>query len=527
MCSMNDLDVLVVGAGPTGCMLAIELAARGLCVRIIDKAEVRPTTSRALVVQARSLELFDRHGMGEAFARRGAHAIEAEGYARRERFGRFALGDVGAPDTPFGYLLFLSQVETERALEAELARLGVAVERPVTLDTARDAGDHVDATLATPRGEEQVHARYLVGADGAHSAVRKLAGLSFDGGAYAQHFALADVRIDGAIADGAAHFFLGDPGLLVVLPIDDRGTHRLIASGFRVRENGEHHPTLAEMQAIYDEVSPVPARLSEPSWLARFRLHHRGVDRYQNGRFFVAGDAAHIHSPAGGQGMNTGLQDAANLGWKLALVIQGERASGSSTATTRSASPSVRSFLRFTDRLFRIAASDNPVVLGARNALVPFVAPRLLRSGKGRARLFRFISQLGIRYRRSPIVSEGVTNGAFVSGAVRPGDRVPDARIGETTLFALLRGTAHHVLLIGTNEGDEVRARAAQALAARFPNLELRFHALDSSELRERFGVAPGAPVQVLVRPDGYIGFRSASVDPDALISHLARAYGR
>jgi hypothetical protein len=224
--------------------------------------------------------------------------------------------------------------------------------------------------------------------------------------------------------------------------------------------------------------------------------------------------------------MNTGLQDAANLGWKLALVVQGGAGERLLDSYNAERHPVGQKLLRFTDRIFRIAASDNPVVLGARNALVPFVAPRLLRSGKGRARLFRFISQLGIRYRRSPIVSEGVTNGAFVSSAVRAGDRTPDARIGETTLFALLRGTAHHVLLIGVKEGDEMRGRAANALAARFPKLELRVHALDTSELRQRFGIAPEARVQVLVRPDGYIGFRSASVEPDALISHLARAYG-
>ncbi len=518
---MSDLDVLVVGAGPTGCMLAIELVARGLRVRIIDKAEVRPTTSRALVVHARSLELFDRHGMAEALAARGAHAIEAEGYARRERFGRFALGDVGANDTPFGYLLFLSQVETERALEKELARLGTAVERPSSLVTANDVGDHVEATIATPGGEQHLRVRYLVGADGAHSVVRKLAGLSFEGAASAQQFALADVRIDGAIADGAAHFFLGNPGLLVVLPIDAHGTHRLIASGFHAQGDDESDPTLAEMQSLYDEVSPVPARLVSPSWLARFRLHHRGVDRYRSSRLFVAGDAAHIHSPAGGQGMNTGLQDAANLGWKLALVAQGAAGDALLDSYNAERFPVGRMLLRFTDRLFRVAASSNPFVLGARNALVPLVAPRVLRSAAGRARLFRFVSQLGIRYRGSPIVSEGATDGAFSPKAVRPGDRSPDARVGETTLFTALRGTEHHVLLIGAAAGDAARAR--EALAARFPKIDLRVHALDSLELRERFGVTSAA--QFLVRPDGYVGFRSAGVDPAALIGHLARAY--
>jgi 2-polyprenyl-6-methoxyphenol hydroxylase-like FAD-dependent oxidoreductase len=517
---MSEVDVLVVGAGPTGCMLGIELASRGIRVRVIDKAEARPTTSRALVVQARSMELFDRHGLAADLVSRGAHAIDIEGYVRRERFGRFTIGEVGASDTPFGYLLFLSQVETERALEAALARLGTAVERPSILLSAHDAGDHVDATLATPRGEEHVRARYLVGADGAHSVVRKLAGLSFEGAAYPQTFALADVRVDGPIADGAAHFFFGSPGLLVVLPIDAHGTHRLIASGFKLRGEGDADPTLAEMQAIYDEVSPVASRFHDPSWLARFRLHHRGVDRYRHGRLFVAGDAAHIHSPAGGQGMNTGLQDAANLGWKLALVLRGAASDALLESYHAERYPVGRMLLGFTDRLFRVAASANPLLLGVRNAIVPFVAPRFIGRPAGRARLFRFISQLGIRYRRSAVVAEG-PGGAFASKSVRPGDRMPDARIGETTLFTMLRGTSHHLIMVG-GDGASL-ARAAAALEARFPKIEMRVHAVDSGELRERLGVI--APAQVLVRPDGYVGFRAPGHDASAVIAHLVRTY--
>ncbi|MCB9793804.1 MAG: FAD-dependent monooxygenase, partial [Alphaproteobacteria bacterium] len=418
--------VLIAGAGPTGQALSLALSAMGVPHRLIDALPERTPHSRALVLQARSLELLSAYGLAEGLLREGQTGVEARIYVNRELAALVPLSDFAIGDTAYPFPLVVSQERTEAALDAGLAARGVTVERPVRLvDFSQDAeGVHARLEHADGR-EEALRVQWLVGCDGAHSVVRKGAGLSFEGAAYPQDFMLADVHVDWELPDDRVCVFLRSGGTLAVLPFKEPGLVRLIAT--RASEaTADQEPTLEEFEAIFREAVPGEVRLHDPVWVSRFRLHHRGVDRYRAGRVFVAGDAAHIHSPAGGQGMNTGIQDALNLGWKLGLVCLGEADEALLESYDAERAPVGRRLLGWTDRAFSLASSDNVLIAAARSLLVPWLAPKLTADPARRARVYRFVSQLSIRYRESPLALawEGPRPEGFSQGPA-PGDRGP------------------------------------------------------------------------------------------------------
>ncbi|HRI52169.1 MAG TPA: FAD-dependent monooxygenase, partial [Pseudomonadota bacterium] len=399
-------QVLISGAGPTGLMLAGQLVARGIRCRIIDKAAVRSPHSRALVVQPRTLELLDQMGLTEALIAEGQPTPQVAVYLNHRRVVELDISDTGLTDTAYPFLLFVSQVETERVLERYLTEHGVQVERPLELVSFKSDAGKVTAQLQHGDGrKETVQAAYLIGCDGAHSAVRKGLGLKFEGEAYEQDFVLADVDIDWPIGHQQLTISLGDDGVFVVFPMKGERAYRIIAARAGAPKADAGEPTLEELQALAAARSPVPLTLSCPRWLARFRLHHRAVERYSAGRGFVAGDAAHIHSPAGGQGMNTGIQDAANLAWKLALVLRGEAPESLLDSYNDERWPVGQALLRTTDRMFSVGTTRNRLLIGARNLLVP-LAGKVMQSRTLRQRMFRFVGQLGIAYPTSRIVDE-------------------------------------------------------------------------------------------------------------------------
>ncbi|APR75723.1 2-polyprenyl-6-methoxyphenol hydroxylase [Minicystis rosea] len=535
-------DVLVIGAGPTGLTLGLELLARGVACRVIDKAPVASDKSRALAVQARTLEHLAKRGAARELVARGREGMHVELFVRRRKAFEAELGDIGADDTQYPFLLFISQAETEDVLRQHLEREGGRVERGVEATALRVDEDGVVVELRRNDSIEKVRARYVVGCDGAHSMVRKSAGLRFEGGAYEQDFVLADVAIDWDMPEGHLAFFLGDEGLLVAFPFREPGFHRLIAT----RTSGkatDAEPTLPELQTLLDRMSPVAARLRDPRWIARFRLHHRGVDRYREGRLFVAGDAAHIHSPAGGQGMNTGIQDAVNLGWKLALVVAGRAPEALLDSYHAERHPVGQRLLSFTDRLFTFASSRSRLLVALRNALAPVVIPQVLGRDALRRRAFRFVSQLAIKYPQSPIVAERIegANATFREGP-RAGARAPDGPVaGGGMLLDRLGGTSHHLLVFGGPKAGAVTApetmlAALTARGAEFaavhriighapPNGNQGALVDESGVLHRRYGLE--GPGHYLVRPDGYIAFRAPGLEPGALADYLNRMYPR
>jgi 2-polyprenyl-6-methoxyphenol hydroxylase-like FAD-dependent oxidoreductase len=537
-------EVLVVGAGPTGLTMASQLAARGVGCRIIDEAPERSDKSRALVVHARTLELFQKMGISEELVSRGRRTIKATPFVNGRRAVDVEFGDIGVDDTPYPFILFVSQAETERTLEKHLAGLGVEVERPVELLFFEEKAEGIEARLRHADGsEETARVRYIVGADGAHSAVRKGAGLSFEGDAYPQDFVLADVDIEWDGEEDRMYFFLSQKGLLVAFPLAGPSTHRLISTRVEEPSPEAGDPTLEDFQRLANDLSAIPMRLRNPSWLSRFHLHHRGVDRYRAGRAFVAGDAAHIHSPAGGQGMNTGIQDAYNLAWKLALVVEGRAPDSILDSYHDERHPVGRVLLRTTDRMFNVAATHNPLFIAARNFLAPRILPWFMGERSRRARTFRFISELGIKYPDSPIVGDELNGGdkAFRRGP-GAGHRAPDGPlrpVGEerdATLFSRLDEVPHHLLLFG-GRGDfreEVSELIAEYGGGIQPHLifagdpgevgaEIPAYVDETGTLRERYGIAGTG--YYLIRPDGYVAFRAPGADLGPLRAYLKRVF--
>jgi 2-polyprenyl-6-methoxyphenol hydroxylase-like FAD-dependent oxidoreductase len=527
----NDdlLDVLVVGAGPTGLTLAAQLRAFGAGVRIVDRQLDRVHESRALAVQPRTLEVLRALGVAENLVARGNDAVWVKLHAGG-RVVRVRLFGLGLDDTAFPFLLFVSQAETEQVLGDHLATGGIPVERGVELVGFHADPDAVTSTLRHRDGRtEQVRARYLVGCDGAASTVRRGAGIPFKGGAYPQTFALADLEVDGLDRD-AAHAFLGQVGIMLFFPLGRPASWRMLAMHPTLKGRREPaRPSLEELQALADAFTGGGARLRDPVWRTYFGLQHRHAVRYRHGRVFLAGDAAHVHSP-GAQGMNTGIQDAWNLGWKLALVGRGVAEETLLDSYDAERRPVGGFVVRFTDRAFSVATSTNPLIRALRTRLVPAGLPLALRFDRAVAYGFRTVSQLSIGYRNSPAAEEGRPG---LRRGPRAGDRLPDARIArdgqECWLGEALARPGFHLLLCGPPA--DWHASQLTAMRQRYPDTLAVHHltrAAAPGALHDlhgqgfaRLGVDGNA--EYLIRPDGHIGYRCGGDDLAGLQRYLAR----
>lgn len=538
------LDVLIVGAGPTGLTLAAQLHAFGARFRIIDRNPDRVHESRALAVQARSLEVLQALGLGETLVTRGNPGVRLSIHFEGAKAVTVGLADFGPADTRFPFILFVSQTQTEAVLGDHLAAMGVTVERGHELVRLTPGSDEVCCVIRDRQGQEkQVRTRYVVGCDGAHSTVRKEAGIQFQGAAYLQDFVLGDVEVDGALERDTLHAFPGSRGVAMFFPLGSPATWRIIAMAGSapdpVRPGADTTAgpmtsdlSLPELQRIVDGATGGQLRLRDPVWLTHFHLHHRQARRYRAGRVFLAGDAAHIHSPVGAQGMNTGIQDAWNLGWKLALVARGAAYPSLLDSYEAERWPVGRVLLRSTDRVFALftrVMSAASFAAWVRRTVGPWMLPRVLGSRRLRAILFRFVSQLGIRYRSSPAVMEGRPR---LPAGPRAGDRLPDAPVTRdgrpSFLLQELCSGCLHLLLCG----EDWEPTAVADLLERYPGI------VDAQLLsrRGRTGLVDGAgealgrlgvgaatdAAQYLVRPDGHIGFRCAGRDLREVERYLA-----
>lgn len=538
MNEITTVDVLVVGAGPTGLMLASALHAFGVRTRVVDRLIDRAHESRALVVHARSLEILRDLGVDEALLRRGNKAMRVAVHRSAKRRFVITFDDIGAIDTEFPFILFISQAETEAVLSDHLASVGQRVDRGVEVTSlvAEEAGV-LCTLLHLDGGEERLRATFVAGCDGAHSFVRKAAGIPFKGDVYPQTFVLGDVEVDGAVVPNALNLFFGQNGVAAFFPLGRPRTWRMIGItppevGAEINPTDRPQLTLEELQRIADISVPIPLRLRDPDWLANFRLHHRQAEHYRAGRFFLVGDAAHVHSPAGGQGMNTGLQDAWNLGWKLGLVVRGVGKDRLLDSYEAERQPVGKFLLRYTDRLFggfTRVAKGGLIAKVFRVIFAGIILPRAMSSPKRRARAFRIISQLGIRYRASPIIQEGeprLKNGAHA------GDRFPDAPVTvrgkASSLHRELGGPKFHLLLCGPETAWD---------GAVILQLEKRYGALLSIRHLSRTGSdsilqdPTGSALALLgvrdqaiyvIRPDGHVSYRCAGTSLDGLVAHLS-----
>ncbi len=468
--------VLVVGAGPVGLMMAAELARFRIPTRIIDKATARTDKSKALVLWSRTLELMDRMGCSTSFVNAGLKVTAGNIIAGSREVAHIRLDSM---ETPHPYALMLPQSETERLMEEHLSTCGVQVERQVELVRFATEADKLAATLLHADGRtEEVQSEWMIGCDGAHSAVRHGLGMQFEGNTQPSDWILADVHLAGLrTKPDEFNMFWHSSGALALFPISP-GRFRVIADiGDAHGSTHRADPSLAEVQAVLDERGPGGLTVSSPVWLASFRINERKVADYRAGRVFLAGDAAHVHSPAGGQGMNTGMQDACNLAWKLALVCRGMAAPEpllESYSIERSAVG--HQVLVDAGRLTTVAILKSGVMQEVRN----HVASLVFGLAPVRQTMANKLAELSIGYPKSPLTHPG----RHKHSGPAPGQRAPVIDVthpvgaGATPRFALFA------------KADPEAAK----LIARHPDLL-------EPEVR-----APFAENGIwLVRPDGYI----------------------
>ena len=510
----GQTSVLVVGAGPTGLVLALWLARLGVRARIIDRSAAPPVSSRALGVHARTLELYRQLGFADAAVARGIRVQAVNLWAQGRRAARVVVGPAGAPLTPYPFILDFSQDAHERLLTEQLRAAGVEVERETELvGLTQDRGTGtVRVALRGPAGHEETCAPvYVAGCDGAHSAVRTALGVGFSGGTYAQLFYVADVTATGgAAADGEVHIDLDATDLLAIFPM--AGGHvRLVGTVDAERAEGR---ALAFADVSHRIIGQMGLTIGAVNWFSTYRVHHRVADRFREGRVFLLGDAAHIHSPVGAQGMNTGIGDAVNLAWKLAAVVRGS----ATPALLDSFQPERIGFARrlvaTTDRVFTMATRPSALAALVRTRAVPAVLPPLAHLGVVRRLLFRTVSQLGIAYRASPL-------SAGRAGALHGGDRLPwvPALPGPTVApgdgadtdnFAPLTSLEWQVHVYG----DPPSGLADACAALRLPHAVFPWQPAMAGA-----GFARGA--LYLVRPDGYIALADPRGDPRQLGSYF------
>ena len=320
--SSHDTDVLIVGAGPTGLVLGLWLTRLGARVRIVDKTSAPGTTSRALAVQARTLELYDQIGLAKAVVERGRKAVAANLWVSGKREGHVVFGDMGQGLSPFPFAIIFPQDEHERLLIERLKECGVEVDRQTELIKFEDSAGRILAHLKRRDGTiEACESAYIAGCDGARSNVREALQIGFPGGAYTHFFYIADVQASGPTINGELHLALDTSDFLFAFPLKGEGRARLIGT---VGEQAEHqHDDLSWDDVSKDVIERMRIEVERVNWFSTYRVYHRVADHFSKGRAFLLGDAAHIHSPVGGQGMNTGIGDAVNLAWKLAAVLQG------------------------------------------------------------------------------------------------------------------------------------------------------------------------------------------------------------
>ena len=502
--------ILIAGAGPAGLALALQACDHGASVRVIDRRPEAARPSRALLLHSRTLEVLRPLGVTRALLALADTAPTAD-LQLGSRVVRVTLADLALPDTAFPHLSLIRQMDVERVLAHALADRGTQVEYGTELTAVRDGPEGARATLRSPAGTEEILAGFVAGCDGPASTVRTQAGIGWPGDQYPVEVILADAELDGDLPEDAARVVAGRRGLLFIFRLGEQASWRLLATrpaGQDQLPPGQFGPAVpaGELQALMDEAH-LGAQITGLAWSSRIRLQHRVAGQFHRGRLFLAGDAAHAYSPATGQGMNAAIQDAANLGWKLAFAAARPGSGPLLDSYDLERRPVARQFLALTHLAFWAEAGTGPVAAALRGRLAPLAVP-VVPALAGRRRLvaegMRLISQLRVSYRDSPLSVEGTPRRR---GGPRAGERLPDQLVTSAgrsvRLHDLLARPGVHILL----------DRDADLLGTLPPGRFIEVHRLAS---------VPGRGL-IAVRPDGYVGFRCQAAETGQLAAWLTR----
>ncbi|MGB3633223.1 MAG: FAD-dependent monooxygenase [Rubrobacteraceae bacterium] len=530
---MSTTEVLIVGAGPTGLTMANLLARSGVEFRIIDKVDGTVEESRALVIHAKILELLDKLGLADRAVAGGQKMGAAELLREGKSVGKLSFFEDGREDrTPYPMALIYEQHRTERLLIQGLEEAGGGIEWNTELLDLSQTSEGTRATIRRSDGsEETIEAGWVVGADGASSPVRHSLELGFEGDTYEQTLFLADLEMDWERGDQRVYVDFAPASFYGLFPMPGDRRFRLIGSVTEDLE-GREEITVEDVQQTLDEHSGLRTRITALNWSSIYRTHRRMTERFRVGRVFLAGDAAHIHSPAGGQGMNTGIGDAYNLGWKLASVVKGHARESLLDSYEAERMPFARAILSGSDRGFSLVGdTTNP----ASRQLRTFVAPLLFRGVSHVPPLRRWgfwlVSQLWTSYRESPAVEE---SGPLKRGP-RAGDRAPygffeDGPHAHKSIFELLRGPDHHLLIFEGKQPNSRRLDAAreeiEALLQRY-EMPASIHQISTGnrKLHKSYGASESR--LFLVRPDGHVAYSGAASDLVGLRMYLDRLFVR
>ena len=512
-----DTDVLIVGAGPTGLMLANQLARRGVRMLIIDRHAGPSLQTRALGVQARTLEIYAQLGIADRAIELGKRGTGANLWAQGRWMARVPLGEIGQSATPYPYILILGQDDNERIMGDKLRDFGISVQWNTELVAlAQEPGD-VTATLRQADGSQRrIVASWVAGCDGAHSFVRELTGISFPGAPYEHVFYVADTEATGSMVPDQVNIYLWQEGFHLLFPMRGKDHWRIV---------GILPPNLRNEDVNFEAVVPslrneAGASLSFAActWFSTYRIHHRGAAHFRNRRCFLLGDAAHIHSPVGAQGMNTGLQDAYNLAWKLALVVKGQAEATLLDSYEEERIPIARRLLNTTDRAFRLAVSDSWFAGLFRTKVLARIAAFAMSRKRIQRAAFRVVSQIGIHYRHSSL-SRSLDG--LPKSAPRGGDRFPWLQLKLRTdgavedLFQKCDDTRFNLIAIGQPLPPEG--------ALGFGDM-LRTHVIpaDLANDKELARAQIPQPSFYLLRPDGHIGLCGVRLEAAAVKRYIA-----
>ena len=485
-------------------VLALWLTRFGVSVRILDKLAASGTTSRALAVQGRTLEFYQQFGLSQAVIDHGHKVAGVNLWVKAKPAARIPLGNLGQGLTPFPFPIIFPQDEHEALLIERLSALGVEIERQVELADFEDRGAEIRATLRKGGSDEIGSYAYLAGCDGARSRVREVLGVGFPGGTYDHLFYVADVDAGGSPMDGELHVDIDDADFLGVFPLRESGKARLIGS---IRDDvAKDHEHLEFEDVRGRAMQNLRIEVTRVNWFSTYRVHHRVAQQFRKGRAFLLGDAAHIHSPVGGQGMNTGIGDAVNLAWKLAASLKEPRSSWLLDTYEPERIAFARRLVATTDRAFTAVTSDTAFARFVRTKVIPAVVPALLRLPAMRRFAFRTVSQIAVNYRSSPL-----SRGA--AGKLRGGDRLPWVRID--------RGEAHNFVALTSMDWQiHVYGDAAPGLRALAEGRKMPLHVFPWDANMRRTGLRRNAAY--LIRPDGYIGLADSGGSASAINAYLS-----
>ncbi|MGI8838219.1 MAG: FAD-dependent monooxygenase [Pyrinomonadaceae bacterium] len=514
-------DVIIVGAGPTGLALACQLTRYQVDFVIFDKSEGVTAYSKALGVHARTLEIYEQLDLAHEAVEQGTIAGKVRMLQRGEILGQVELSNIGKELSAYPFMLVLEQSRNERLMYNWLQAHGRDVRWQTELESFSQNDTSVTARVKTSGGECQtIEGRYLVGCDGPRSLVRNGLGLAFEGSTFERLFYIADVQIDWKFTHDALTVCLAPHGVVAFFPMPGEKRWRIVGAFPEGHEKAEREIVYEEIEEQIKKEAQLELDITRVDWFSTYKVHTRHVDKFSSSRCFVAGDAAHIHTPAGGQGMNTGIQDAYNLGWKLALVIKHSVNPRILESYNEERLPNAKRLTATTDRMFNLAAGKDWFVALIRTTIFPPLAKYILSIEAVRKRFFILISQIGIRYRDSSLsMHDTGPQQSDNDFEVKAGDRMPYFEIDGKSIYDRLRAPRFHLLKFSNGVTIDENSKVASEYTELFDCHVIPLH----PNVIEIFGT--NQPFDVLLRPDNYIGFVSSDTSSRPLSVYFAHLF--